>query len=317
MAGFFVNIFRRNTAMRSLKKKPYIGFIAPGFVIYTALMIIPLGTAVYYSFFKWSGVGPRTFIGFDNYTSLFTDERLSGIFWNALGNNFRFVGAALCIIMPLQLFLAYWIDLKMVGHRFFQTTIFLPYVISSTIIGFITMLVFNPNIGILNTFFRNAGWDHLLSAWFGDPERAFPLLVIVITWQGIAAGMFIFLANLKNISQELIEASLIDGAGRWKRFRFILLPALQPSITNNVILATIWGLTMFDIPFVVGGPQGGINNSIDFMNLFFYRFAFGGSYYGETSMGFGATISVVLFFIVLVAASIQIWLFSRYSRRFR
>ena len=296
------------------KRRPYLGFIAPGFVVYTFLMIIPLGTAVYYSFFEWSGIGPKTFIGLGNYRNLFFDERLSGIFWNALGNNFRFVAVILAIIMPVQLFLAYWIDIRVIGYRYYRTIIFLPYVISSTIVGFITMLVFNPNIGILNTFVRAVGRDDLVSAWFGDPDRAFPLLVLVIAWQGIAAGMFIFLANLKNVSQDLIEASLIDGAGRWKRFRFITLPALEPAIINNVILGTIWGLTQFDIPFVVGGSQGGINNSIDFMNLFFYRFAFGGSYFGETSMGFGATISVTLFVIILAVAAVQIWLFSRYSR---
>jgi len=301
--------------MTQTTRKPYLFFIAPGFIIYTALMIVPLGTAVYYSFFKWSGIGPKSFIGFENYRNLFFDERLSGIFWNAIGNNLRFVAVVLLVIMPLQLFLAYWVDIKIIGYRLFRTVIFLPYVISSTIVGFLTMLVFNPNFGIINTFLKLVGWDFLLSAWFGDPERAFPLLVSVIAWQGIAAGMFIFLANLKSISRDLIEASFIDGAGRWRRFRYIMLPALIPAMTNNVILGTIWGLTQFDIPFVVGGSQGGINNSIDFMNLFFYRFAFGGSYFGETSMGFGATISVILFIIILLIAVLQIWLFSMYSRR--
>lgn len=287
-------------------RKTYLGFITPAFIIYTTFMIIPLFTAVYYSFFKWSGLGPKIFIGLENYRNLFFDERLSGIFWNALGNNFKFVLVALLIIMPVQLFIAYWLDVKIIGYNFHRTVIFLPYVISSTIVGFLTMLVFNPNIGIINTILRKVGLESHVSAWFGDPHRAFPLLSIVIAWQGIAAGMFIFLANLKSISQNLLEAAFIDGAGRWQRFRYIILPALRPSLINNIILGTIWGLTLFDIPFVVGGSQGGINNSIDFMNLFFYRFAFGGSYYGETSMGFGATISVVLFMIILTIAVIQI-----------
>ena len=72
-------------------RKPFIGFIAPGFILYTVFMIVPLFTAVYYSFFEWSGLGPKTFIGFENYRNLFFDPRLSGIFWNALGNNFKFV----------------------------------------------------------------------------------------------------------------------------------------------------------------------------------------------------------------------------------
>lgn len=295
----------------SLKKKPYIAFIFPGFIIYTLFMIIPLFAAVYYSFFKWSGIGPKTFIGLENYRNLFTDERLSGIFWNALGNNFKFVLSVLLIIMPIQLFIAYWLDIKVIGYKFHRTIIFLPYIISSTIVGFLTMLVFNPNIGIINTVLKKIGLDSRLSAWFGDPERAFPLLIIVIAWQGVAAGMFIFLANLKGISKNLIEASFIDGANRLQRFRYIIFPSLEPALINNIILGTIWGLTQFDIPFVVGGPQGGIDNSIDFMNLFFYRFSFGGSYYGETSMGFGATISIVLFFIILIVTVIQLYVLTR------
>jgi len=297
--------------MSRLNRKSYLGFIAPGFVIYTIFMILPLFTAVYYSFFKWSGLGPKIFIGFENYRNLFFDERLSGIFWNALGNNFKFVVVILTIIMPVQLFIAYWVDIKIFGYQFHRTIIFLPYVISSTIVGFLAMLVFNPNIGIINIFLKNIGLGAYRSAWFGDPDKAFSLLAIVISWQGIAAGMFIFLANLKGISQNLLEAALIDGAGRWLRFRYIMLPALKPALINNIILGTIWGLTQFDIPFVVGGTQGGINNSIDFMNLFFYRYAFGGSYYGETSMGFGATISVVLFLIILAVAILQISFLTR------
>ncbi|MEW5815717.1 MAG: sugar ABC transporter permease [Spirochaetota bacterium] len=291
--------------MLFLKKRPYVGFILPGFIIYTTLMIVPLITAVYYSFFEWSGIGAKTFIGLKNYINLFFDPRLSAIFWNALGNNFKFVGAVLFIILPLQLLLAYLLDIKIKGYRFFQLIIFLPYVVSTAIIGFFTLLVFDPNIGILNNLFRGLNLMQLESAWFGDPSRAFSLLIIVITWQGIAGGMLIFLANLKGIPNDIIEASIIDGAGRITRFRCIMLPFLVPSLTNNIILGTIWGLTQFDIPFIIGGPNGGVNNSIDFMNLFFYRFAFGGAYYGETSMGFGATISVVLFFIILVIAIFQ------------
>lgn len=295
-------------------RHPWIGFIAPGVVLYTTFMILPLFTALSYSFYQWSGFGPKTFIGLENYRNLFIDPRLSGIFWNALGNNFTFVAVALFLILPLQLLLAYFIDAQLRGYRFFQLIIFLPYVISSTIIGFFSLLVFDPNIGILNTVFRAVGLRQWESAWLGDPHRAFGLLAGVITWQGIAAGMLVFLANLKNIPRDIVEASIIDGAGAWMRFRRVTLPQLGPSLTNNIVLGTIWGLTIFDIPYIVGGPQGGVNNSIDFMNLFFYRFAFGGSYYGETSLGFGATISVVLFLVVLAAAVVQLRVLRRLER---
>ena len=301
--------------MKLLQNRPYIGFVLPGFVLYTAFMIVPLLVAIYYSFFDWSGLGPMTFVGIDNYRTLFTNPRLSSVFWNALGNNAKMVLAVLCIIMPIQLLIAYSIDIKVRGYRAFQLIVFLPYVISPTIIGFFALLVFDPNLGILNTIFDALHLEQFRSAWFGNPDIAFPLMVGVIAWQGIGAGMLIFLANLKEIPREIIEASIIDGASRWRRFIHIVVPSLLPSFTNNIVLGTIWAMVQFDIPYIVGGSQGGVDNSVDFMNLFFYRFAFGGAYFGETSMGFGATISVVLFFIILLVAVGQIAFLRRYENR--
>jgi len=291
-------------------------FMLPGFCLYTLFMIVPLFTAVGYSFFDWSGVGPKVFSGLKNYRNLFTDPRLSAFFWNALGNNFRFVFVALFIVIPIQLGLAYLFDIKIKGYRFFQTVIFLPYVVSTTIIGFLSIMVFDPNLGLLNELFEFVGKEVWKSSWFGDTKRAFGILSMVICWQGIAAGMLIFAANLKEIPREVLEAALIDGAGGFRRFFGIILPYLVPSITNNIVLGTIWGLTIFDIPYIVGGPQGGVNNSMDFMNLFFYRFAFGGSYYGETSMGFGAAISVVLFVIILAVALVQLAFLRKLERKY-
>ena len=110
---------------------------------------------------------------------------------------------------------------------------------------------------------------------------------------------------MKNIPEDIIEASIIDGAGGWTRFWRIVLPFLRPSIVNVMILSSIFALIQFDLPYIIGGPTGGINRSLDFMNLVFFRYAFGDAFYGETALGFGAAISVVLFFIVLIFALIQ------------
>ncbi len=297
--------------LHQLQRKPYIGFILPGFILYTAFLIVPLGTAVYYSFFDWSGVGPMVPVGFANYRKLLFDPRVSHIVFHALGNNAKFLGCVLFIIMPLQLAMAYVIDAKVRGYRAFQLVIFLPYVISPAIIGFFSLLIFDPVLGILNNLFHSIGLDSLAGAWFGNPKLAFPLIVMMIAWQAIGSGMLIFLANLKQVPGEVIEASIIDGAGGARRFFSVVVPYLSPSFTNNIVLGTIWAMTQFEIPYIVGGPQGGIGNSMDFMNLVFYRYAFSGSYVGETAMGFASSISVVLFLIILVVAAVQLRLLRR------
>src|SRR5690554_240356 len=155
------------------KSKAYIGFITPGFLLYSLFMIVPLGFAIYYSLFNWSGMGPMEFIGLDNFKRIFFDPRMSKIFNNALGNNFKYMGVATFIFIPIQILMAYLIHMKIKGYNAFRLLIFLPYVISPSIIGFFALLVFDPNIGILNNMFLSLGLHHFVSAWFGDPSKAF------------------------------------------------------------------------------------------------------------------------------------------------
>ena len=114
-------------------------------------MIIPLLSAIYYSLFSWAGIGPKVFIGLGNFKKIFFDPQISPIFKNALKNNFVYMGIAVLIFIPIQVLLAYLIDKQIVGHKLFKLIIFLPFVISSTIVGFFSLLVFDPNIGLLNT----------------------------------------------------------------------------------------------------------------------------------------------------------------------
>ena len=299
--------------MKFFNKRPYLQFISPGIALYSVFVIVPVLFAIYLSFHDWSGIGSMKFVGLDNYVRLLTDPRTSKIFLNALGNNFKFTLCVVTIILGVQLVFAYLLNINLRGGKYFRLMIFLPYVISTAIIGFFTLIVFDPNLGILNNMLGVVGRADLKSAWFGDPKIAFILLVMVILWQSVGAGMMIFYANMKDIPRSVIEASVIDGAGEWKRFTKIVIPMLGPSFTTNIVLGVIWGLTIFDIPFLIGGSQGGIDNSIDFVNQFFYRSTFGSAYFGETSLGFGACISVTMFVIIF---SISL-LLSKLLKRFK
>lgn len=287
------------------QNRAYIGFIAPGLILYTLFMIVPIFFAIYYSFFSWNGIGPMEFIGLDNFKKLLFDTRMSRIFFNALGNNIKYLFCVWFIITPVQLVFAYVLYIKIFAHRYLQLMLFLPYVISTSIVGFFVILIFDPNIGALNTILGDLGLASWQSAWLGDPSRSFTIFVIVVIWQCMGAGMMIFYANLKEIPQDLIDASQIDGAGELRRFFNVIIPQLAPSLTTNFVLGTIFALTMFDIPFILGGSQGGVNNSLDFVNMVFYRYAFGGSFFGETSIGFGASISVTMFVFILVILIFQ------------
>lgn len=293
--SLFQNICSLEFKMK--KSKKYIAFIAPAFILYTAFMIVPILFAMFYSFFNWNGIGDMTFIGLDNFKRLLTEPRMSKIFFNALGNNFVYLLCVMVLITPIQLFFAYILNIKVRAHKYLQLMLFLPYVVSTSIVGFFSILLFDPNIGVLNSILKSLGMQQ--SAWLGNPDLSFKIFVAVVIWQCIGSGMMIFYANMKEIPDSLIEASVIDGAGEIRKFFSVILPQLTSSLSTNITLSVIFALTMFDIPFMLGGPQGGVNNSIDFVNMVFYRYAFGGAYFGETSLGFGSSISVTMFLIIL------------------
>lgn len=291
------------TGVNHLKKKKkwaHIGFIAPGFLIYTIFMMVPLAFAFYYSVFEWNGIGPKTFVGLDNFIKLFTSTRISRTFFAALLNNFKYLACVLLIITPIQIFFAYMLYIKIKFHKYIRFMLFMPYVISTSIVGFFALILFDPNIGVLNEILVSLFGKEHAQAWLGDPNLVFKIFVCVVIWQCIGSGMMIFFANMQEIPEEIIEASVIDGCGEWKRFWTVVLPMLTSSMKTNLTLSVIYAMTMFDLPYILVGPQGGATGKLDFISMVFYRNAFGGSYFGETSIGFGSAISVVMFVIILI-----------------
>ena len=281
------------------RSKAFIWFIAPGFLIYSLFMIVPIVFAIYMSFFSWSGVGPMKYIGLGNYVKLLFSSRESRIFFNALGNNFKYMAVVLGVITPIQIFFAYVIYIKIKSHKYIQFMLFLPYVISTSIIGFFATMVFDPNIGLMNTLFTRLGLLSLRSAWLGNPKLSFSIFVAIVIWAFIGSGMMIFNANMKEIPIDIIEAAKIDGAGELSMFFRVILPQLGSSLNTVLTVSIIYALTMFDLPFLLGGVQGGVNNTLDFVQMVFYRKSFGGTYFGETSLGYGSSISVTMLLIIL------------------
>lgn len=102
-----------------------------------------------------------------------------------------------------------------------------------------------------------------------------------------------------------MEACRIDGCSEWQRFIHILVPLSLPSCASIITMSTIWALALFDIPFILGGPTGGISGSLDFVNLVFYRYTFGGTLNGKSEMGFGAAICLVMFIVMLSVTVLQ------------
>ncbi|MCP1133641.1 sugar ABC transporter permease [Paenibacillus polysaccharolyticus] len=294
-----------------LGKKPYLWFILPGFILYSIFVIYPIFSAAQLSLFQSNGFSEKVFVGFNNYIELFTNSELKRQFLNALRNNVILVVLNVGLLIPIQLYFAYVIYSRVKGYRFFQTMIFAPQFITTSVIVFLATLVFDQNIGIFNEFLQLIGLGEHARNWLGVPGYEVLTLFIMNAWAGVGFSMIYFVAAMKMLSDEVMEASYLDGAGYWRRFFSVIIPQIRSSIANIAMISYIAAMTLFDFSYLLGGVSGGINNSMDVMTLFFYRITFGtngamGGTVSTNSVGMGTTIAVVMFAIIFVVALIQL-----------
>ena len=238
-----------------------------------------------------------------NFVTIFTDPKFTPTYFNAIKNNLKYLLCVWVIITPLQYLIAYLLYIKVPAWKYIKFMVFLPYVISSAIVGFFATLVFDPNTGFMNSFLSSMGMK--TQAWFGNPNMAFKLLILVVIWQSSGSGIMIFYSNFMDIPQDVMEACQVDGCTEWQRFLHILLPLSLPSAASNITMSTIWALAVFDLPFILGGTNGGVAGSLDFANTVFYRYTFGTGLNGKSDMGFGAAMCVVMFVIMIIVTAIQ------------
>lgn len=293
------------------KNRNYLLFITPGFIMYTIFSVLPVVCVLFMGFTDWSGLGDIHFIGGKNFITIFTDSRFAPTFFNALKNNFKYLICVWLIITPIQYLIAYLLFIKIPAHKYLKFMVFLPYVISTTIVSFFATLIFDPNIGYLNNFLSSLGLQ--TGAWFGDSNWAFKLMIMLIIWQGSGSGIMIFYSNFMDISQDVMEACRVDGCTEWQRFLYILLPLSLPSCASIITMSTIWALAIFDFPYILGGINGGVNGCLDFANTVFYRYTFGSGLNGKQDWGFGSAICLVVFVIMMTTTFLQSKLLARFE----
>ncbi len=294
------------------KKRPYIQFLIPGLFIYTLFVIYPIIYSFPISLTRWSGFGEREFIGLGNYIQLFTHPSLSTDFFNALIHNAEFFALMALIAIPVCIFLAFLMYREIPGYGFMEIVVFLPNFINVVAIGLLVTLFFDSNIGLMSKIFDILNIKGtLFHHFYSEPRYSIPLTFIVQLWRGVGYSMLLFLAAFKLIPKELEEAAIIDGSNELQRFFRIYLPLIAPTIINIFILSYIWSITNFEIPFILGGPTGGVGKNMDFVTIFFYRTAF--AEVSRNSMGMGTTIAVCTFIILLIGTFFQFRIFMKRS----
>ncbi|WP_277956156.1 carbohydrate ABC transporter permease [Agromyces atrinae] len=266
-------------------------FAGPALLVYVGFVLLPVGLAVYYGFFKWNGIGPlEDFVGFENYTRALADP----VFIGAIGHNFFFVIASLLVQGPIAIGVALLLNRRMRGRSLFRVLVFIPYVLSEVIAGVAWLLILQPG-GPLDALFASVGLGDVVQLWLADPNVVLWTMLGVISWKYVGFAIILFLAGLQGVPDELAEAAQIDGASWWQIQRHITIPLLGPTIRIWAFLSIIGSLQLFDLVWIMTG--GGPANATSTMATYMINFGFTRSQYG-----YGSAVAVILFIISFVIA---------------
>ena len=281
-------------------KKAIIVFMAPGLLLFTLILFVPICQSIYYSLCEYKATsitGPK-FIGLKNYADLLKDDT----FWIALKNSFFFLVFSCVTQLIMGLFLAGLLTNIDKGRNLFKNIIYLPCVLSSAALGLLWMFIFSPKFGI-NKLIETLGVQDFVKngpLWLMDTKGfvVLPMWVIafVALWQYVGQSMMLYMAQISGISKSLYEASYIDGCSKAKSFRYITLPLIRPMVATAMSLNAIGSLKFFDLVFNM--TEGGPNHRTEVLATHLYQQGFKYSKYGYAS-----AIGVVLLILCLLVTA--------------
>ena len=287
-----------NSFLLSNDRISVIFLLVPALIFCTVFIFIPAVWAIIGSFYSFglTSLNDWKWVGFGNYVKAAQDE----FFWIALKNNFIIVFASIILQVGIGTILAAILDRGITyGKVIFRTIIFTPMVISSVAVSIIWLIIYDPNVGILNAIFKSIGLPTPSMGWLGDPSIAIWMIMIVAGWQNTGFMMVLILAGLQGVSKEVYDAAEIDGATGVKAFWYITLPMIRNILIVAILITTIGAFKVFEFVFVL--TQGGPSNATQVLGTYIFLQAF-----NLLHMGYANALSVILLVIALILGWLQL-----------
>jgi cellobiose transport system permease protein len=279
---------------RMWKARLAYGFIAPFYVLFAVFGIFPIGYSVYLAFFQWSGLGPRVFVGLQNFTTLFGDSE----FITSVENTLILWLGHIFILLAISLGLAMLVNMAQLRFKpFYRLVIFAPNMAAVVAMALVFSLVFTYKLGLLDQVLGHLGVD---VNWLGSSAWSKPSIMILNGWDMAGFYMLVFLAGLQTIDASLYEAAKVDGAGPIRRFWHITLPGLKRILFFAFILESIGSMQIFVEPSVL--TNGGPGTSSTSVGLYLYSTAF-----QYLKLGYASAMSIALFVLTVAVTVIVGW----------
>lgn len=267
-------------------KKYFPIFVLPTLLAFIIGFIVPFVYGIFLSFCKFTTVTDWKWIGFENYTRIFyVNGVLDTTFLHSLWYTALFTLVSVIITNLVSFTIAMLLTKGIKGTNIFRTVFFLPNLIGGIVLSYIWLMIFNSILAKYSQTIVTTQW------------HAFWGMIAVTCWQQIGYMMIIYVAGIQNVPGELIEASMIDGAGFWQRLKNVILPMLMPTITICTFLTLSNGFKMFDQNLALTGGDPGKASQLLALNIY-------DTMYGTTGWQGVGQAKAVIFFILVTAISL-------------
>ncbi|MFD0679668.1 MULTISPECIES: carbohydrate ABC transporter permease [unclassified Paenibacillus] len=261
----FLNNDRKNIIMALL-------FILPTAYLLVKTFLFPVYQSLVWSFFHYNLMDGSTTraVGFENYSEILSSTE----FWLAMNRTLIFTVVSVALELVLGLASAMLLNQNFKGRAFFRAIIIIPWALLTLVNGLTWEWIFQPGYGGLTVILHQL---HLLApdvnpVWLADSNHLIYFVIIADVWKMTPFMTIILLAGLQTISSDLYEASMIDGAGFWKKISYITIPQLIPSMMMAVILRTMGAFKVYDVLTVFTGDATTSISYLTFNNAFRYFF---------------------------------------------
>jgi multiple sugar transport system permease protein len=278
-------------------------FVAPWIVSLLVFTAYPMLASFYLSMTRYNIIQAPQWVGLENFQRMFTGDSL---YWIAVRNTAYYALVSVPLSLLVALLLALLLNQNIRGIGLYRTLFYLPSLVPAVASTLLFVVLLNPQNGLINAALEAVGLPRL--GWLRSETWSMPGVILMSLWTGTGGAMLIFLAGLKDVPQSLLDAAMIDGAGRWQRLRHVTLPLLTPTIFFNLIMGIIGSFQVFGQVLIVtsGSGAGGPLNSLLVYMLLLYRNAF-----RTFEMGYASAMALVLF-IALVLLTLLVVRSSNY-----
>lgn len=262
-------------------------FIAPQILLMLIFIIYPVIKGFKMSFYEVYGMDSY-FVGFENFKNLFTDP----VFLKSIFNTILFVVAIVVLTIVFALFVATSVfDKNSKYVSFIRGSYYLPVMVSMVVMSIIWNFLLNPSNGLISYMLGNAGIKDV--NLLGNPMTVMPVIIFVTFVGNVGQAIILYLATMIGLPEDYFEAAQLDGATRWQRIKYILIPLMKPTTAYLTVINIIAVLKIFVVIQLLTG--GGPNNASVTMMYYLYQNAF---VYNNTGMA--SSIGVLMFIIALL-----------------